>query len=171
MTASIFVSIAALVVSIGTAAWSGWYTHRSADRRELRAWKRTELLTSTAALLQLSTARHAVLDNAADVLADSQRGVAGSDPFDTEQSGGPHPRHAVDQMLGLLERIKLIDVSVAGVAEELVTAHLNAQLVADRSYDGSDPYRHVDAMMVAPAELGRLHAGLTAAYRAAIEST
>lgn len=163
MTASIFFSTAALVVAIGTA----WYTHRSANQRELRSWRRSELLTATATLLQLSTARQAVLDNAADALSGMRPGVD-SDPFDTERSGGPHPRHCVDQMQGIVERIKLVDPGVAGAADDLVIAHLNAQLAADSSSVGeSDPYRHVETMMVAPKTLASLHSNLAEAYRAA----
>lgn len=167
MTASTALSAAALIVAIATAVWSGWYSHRTANEREVNAWRRNELLTCTSELLQLSSHRQAVLIYAFDARV-TFRSAPGGDPFDVEESGGPHPRHSVDRMIVLAERISLIDDAVAVAARSLATAHRDALIEADAEYELTpDPVSHIDGMMVPRDDLMKLHRELAFEFRRA----
>ena len=152
-------------MAIATAAWSGWYSHRTANTREVNAWKRSELLTCTSELLQLSSHRQAVLIYAFDARV-TFRSATGGDPFDVAESGGPHPRHSVDRMIVLAERIGLIDDGVAAAARNIATAHRDALIDADVEYEMTpDPVGHIDGMIVSPDELIKLHRELAREFR------
>jgi len=163
-----WLSAAALVVAIGTAVWSGWYAQRTASRRELLNWRRSELLKATSELAQLSLHRQAVLEAAFFGMMPPGFGPS-VDPFNTAASGGPHPRHSVDQMLVIVERMELLDGALAAVARRLAEAHRLAMINADAEHSNpGDETEHCSAMMVDDNELKSLHAELTQAFRRAV---
>lgn len=163
-----WLSAAALVVSIGTALWSGWYAQRTTSRRELLNWRRSELLKATSELAQLSLHRQAVLERALDGMIPPGIGPS-VDPFNTTATGGPHPRHSVDQMLVIVERIELLDGGLAEVARRLAEAHRQAMINADVEYaDSGNAVSHCDAMVVDRDELKSLHIELTQSFRRAV---
>lgn len=168
MDASTVLAALALVVAIGTAVWSGWYSQRTATKLEFATWKRNELLAATSELIQLSTHRNAILVAAFDDRV-VFRNRAADDPFDVTATGGPHPRHSVDQMMNLVERIRLIDTDLAVHAQALADAHQTALTDADIEYDQTgDHVGHLDGMQVSGAALRELHATLSDAFRHSI---
>jgi len=171
MSTQTWVSAAAVIVAICTALWSGWYAQRTASRRELLNWRRSELLQATSELAQLSLHRQAVLINALDGMMPPGIGPS-IDPFNTTATGGPHPRHSVDQMMVIVERIELLDSTLAEVARRLANAHRQALIDAEVEYAMSgDATSHCDAMIVDADALKLLHTELTHAFRRAVTLT
>lgn len=171
MSISTYLSAAALFVAIGTAVWSGWYSQRTASRRELLNWMRGELLKATSELAQLSLHRQAVLVRALDGMMSPGIGPS-IDPFNTTATGGPNPRHSVDQMMVIVERIELLDSPLAAVARRLAEAHRQALINAEVEYAMSgDHISHCDAMIVDDDTLKSLHTELTQAFRRAVALT
>ncbi|WP_344257616.1 hypothetical protein [Mycolicibacterium llatzerense] len=160
-----------MIVAIGTAVWSGWYSQRTASRRELLSWRRSELLQATSELAQLSLHRLAVLVRALDGMIPPGIGPS-IDPFNTTVSGGPHPRHSVDQMMVIVERIELLDSTLAEVARRLAEAHRQALIDAEVEFAMSgDSISHCDAMIVDAGTHKSLHTELTQAFRRAVALT
>lgn len=144
------------------------YTKRAADQREFTRWRRDALLVAISEFASLSWHRQNVLSAAFESRIRSPNAHR-IDPFDTEETGGPHPVHSVDEMAVVVERIRLLSPPLARTAEQITAAHRAAVEAGDYFPEPNDIGGHIQALMVDPSELATLHANLTAEFTRSIE--
>uniref|UniRef100_UPI003D8C6463 hypothetical protein n=1 Tax=Gordonia sp. B7-2 TaxID=3420932 RepID=UPI003D8C6463 len=159
------ISASAVLVSLASVT----YTKRAADHREFDRWHRDALLVAISEFAGLSWHRQNVLSAAYESRIRSPHAHR-SDPFDTEETGGPHPVHSVDQMAVVVERIRLLSPTMAETAERITDAHRRAVEAGDYFPEPNDIVGHIGALMVDSRELAALHADLSTEFDRATQS-
>ncbi len=153
------ISASAVLVSLASVT----YTKRATDHREFDRWRRDALLVAISEFATLSWHRQNVLSAACE--SDSRSPHAYKvHPFDTEETGGPHPIHSVDEMAVVVERIRLLSPPLAETAERITDAHRAAVEAGDYFPEPNDEVGRFQALMVDPSQLAELHAALSVEF-------
>lgn len=120
--------IVSAAVSIVSALFSWYFTHRSASKRDLQNWRRGELLKNTSRLIELSTKRH-------NLVRSRLRELHELDSRKTENWN----THAdlVEEMRSLVDQIKLLHApKLIERFEELVFTHQESEaFIRNDEYD------------------------------------
>lgn len=153
------ISASAVLVSLASVT----YTKRAADHREFDRWRRDALLVAISEFATLSWHRQNVLSAACDSASRSPHAYR-VHPFDTEETGGPHPIHSVDEMAVVVERIRLLSPRLAETAERITDAHRAAVEAGDYFPEPNNEVGRFEALMVDSRELANLHEDLSAEF-------